>query len=102
MELMITGDTVDAAEAHRIGMLNKVVTEEELMKAAIEMADKIARGPSIAIELTKQTIKQGIHNSLEQQIELECSTFYTCLKTEDHKEGLNSFLEKRRPEFKGK
>ena len=102
MELMAAGDTFDAAEAHRIGMLNRIVPEEDLMNTVIEMADRIARGPSIAIELTKQAINKGIHNSLEQQIELECSAFYTCLRTEDHKEGAKSFREKRQPEFKGK
>lgn len=102
MELMLTGDTFDAAEAYRTGMLNKVVPEEELMTAAREMADKIARGPSVAIDLTRQIIRQGIHNSLEEQIETECSAISTCLETEDHQEGLNAFREKRPPEFKGK
>ena len=102
MELMLTGDTFDAAEAHRMGMINKVVPEEDLMKTAREAADKIARGPSVAIGLTRKAIRRGVHNSLEQQIELECSAFSTCLKTEDHEEGLNAFREKRQPEFKGK
>ena len=102
MELMLTGDTFDATEAHRIGMLNKVVPEEELMKTAREMANKIAGGPPAAIELTKQAIRQGVQNSLEQQVELECSGFYKCLRTEDHEEGLTAFQEKRQPEFKGK
>lgn len=102
MELMVTGDTFSAAEAQRMGMVNKVVPEEDVVKVARELADRIVKGPSVAIELTKQAIKRGIHNSLEQQVELECSTFYTCLKTEDHKEAVNSFFEKRPPVFKGR
>jgi len=102
MEFMITGDAIDAAEAWRIGMLNRVVPEADLMTAARELAAKIASGPSVATELTRHIVRKGIHNSLEQQIELEASTFYTCLKTEDHKEGARAFREKRQPEFKGK
>ncbi len=102
MELMLTGDTFDAAEAQRMGIANRVVPEEEVMKVARELADRIAKGPSIAINLIKQTVYRGIHNSLEQQIELECLADYICLRTEDHKEGVKSFFEKRPPEFKGK
>ena len=102
MELMFTGDTFDAAEAYRIGILNKVVPEEEVMKAARELAERIAKGPSIAIDLIKQAVHQGIRNSLEQQVEVECLVDYICLRTDDHKEGVKSFFEKRPPEFKGK
>jgi len=102
MELMLSGDTFDAAEAQQMGILNKVVPEEEVMKVARELADRIAKGPSIAIDLIKQAVRQGIHNSLEQQIKLECLADYICLRTEDHKEGVKSFFEKRPPEFKGK
>ncbi|MFC1991067.1 enoyl-CoA hydratase/isomerase family protein [Chloroflexota bacterium] len=102
MELMLTGDAFDAAEACRTGILNRMVPEEELMKAAGEMAAKIASGPPIAIRLTRQAIRQGAQNNLEKQLEIECSGFYTCLRTEDHKEGLTAFQKKRKPEFKGK
>jgi 2-(1,2-epoxy-1,2-dihydrophenyl)acetyl-CoA isomerase len=102
IELMVTGDTIDAAEAEKIGLLNKVVPEEEVMTVARELAERIAKGPSIAIKLIKQAIHVGIHNNLEQQVEWESLAQYICLKTEDHKEGVNAFLKKRQPQFKGK
>ncbi|MFC1871210.1 enoyl-CoA hydratase/isomerase family protein [Chloroflexota bacterium] len=101
MELMITGDPFGADEAERLGIVNRVVPDEELMKAATRLAEKIARGPSVAIKLLKQAVRQGINNSLEQQIEFECFADYTCFRTEDHKEGIKALLEKRTPEFRG-
>jgi len=92
MELMLTGDTFDAAEALRIGIVNKVVPEEDLMTVARELADKIAKGPSVAIRLTKQAIHRGIHNSLEQQIEFECFADYICFRTKDHNKAGSSFF----------
>jgi len=102
LELMITSDTFDAAEAQQMGLLSRVVPEADLMTAARELADKIAKGPSVAIKLMKQAVRRGIHNSLEQQIEFECFADYICFRTEDHKEAVNSFLEKREPVFTGK
>ena len=102
MELMLTGDIFDAAEAQRLGIVNRVVPEGEVMKTARELADRIARGPSVAIELIKQAVNRGVHNSLEQQIEFECFADYICFKTEDHKEGVRAFFDKRPPEFKGR
>lgn len=102
IELMITGDSFDATEAKGMGLLNKVVPEEEVMKVAQELANRIASGPSVAIKLIKQATYQGIHNSLEQQIEFECLADCLCLRTEDHKEGVKAFFEKRPPQFKGR
>jgi 2-(1,2-epoxy-1,2-dihydrophenyl)acetyl-CoA isomerase len=102
MELMITGDVFDAAEAQRLGIVNRVVPEGEVMKTARELADRIASGPSVAIGLIKQAVNRGVHNSLEQQIEFECFADYICFQTEDHKEGVRAFLDKRPPEFKGR
>ena len=101
MELMLTGDPFDAAEAEKMGLINRVVPEEELMKAATELAGKIARGPSVAIKLLKQAVRHGIDNSLEQQVEFECLADYICFRTEDHREGIKALLEKRAPEFRG-
>ena len=102
MELMLTGDIIDAAEAQRLGIVNKVVPEQELMKEARQLAERMARGPSIAIGLTKQAIKRGVHNNLEQQVEFESFAQHICLKTEDNKEAARAFFEKRQPEFKGR
>ncbi len=102
MEHMITGDAFDAAEAQRMGMVNRVVPEEEVMKVARELADRIARGPSLAVRLTKQAFRRGLHGTLEQQIEWETYTQYLCINMEDHKEAFRAFLEKRPPEFKGR
>ena len=101
-ELMVTGDTFDAAEAERIGIVSRVVPEDEVMEAARELAGRIAKGPSAAIELIKQALARSLHNNIEQQIEFECFADYICLRTEDHKEGVKAFFEKRPPEFKGK
>ncbi len=102
MELMISGDTLDAAEAQRMGIVNRVVPEEEVMKAAEELADRITRGPSIATELIKRAVRRSLYNTFEQQVEWENFAQYVCLRTEDHKEGVRAFFEKRPPEFKGR
>ena len=102
MELLLTGDSFDAAEALQMGMLNKVVPEKDVMDEARELATRIASGPSVAVNLTKKALRKSLHNNLEQQVKVEFATFTACLKTEDHQEGLAAFREKRPPEFKGK
>lgn len=102
MEILLTGDPFDTAEALKMGMLNNVVPSAELMKMAKELASKIASGPSVAVNLTRQALKKSYHNNLEQQIDVEFTTMATSVRTEDHQEGLRAFREKRPPQFKGK
>ncbi|MEE8374561.1 MAG: enoyl-CoA hydratase [Dehalococcoidia bacterium] len=102
LELMLSGDTFDAQEAERLGLVNRVVPHEQLMDAARELATKIANGPSVAIELTKRGVYRGVQNDLEPQLEFETLAQRICFQTEDFKEGITSFLEKREPKFKGR
>ena len=101
-ELIFTGRTIDAAEAERIGLVNKVVPADALMAAAKEMAVKVADGPSVAISLAKSCIYNGLQMTLEQALESEVHAASLILQTEDQKEGTNAFREKRKPKYKGR
>jgi len=102
LELMWTGDFIDADEAERIGLVNRVVTAEDLMKVAREFACRLARGPSVPIELMKRLTYEGLKtSSLESQLAHEDFAQYVCRQSDDFKEGAKSFLEKREPRFKG-
>lgn len=100
-EIMFSGDMVEAEEAFRIGLVNKVVPPDKLMPTALEMAAKIAKGPPIAMALTKRAIYKGIESDLQSQIHYEMYAQNVCYQTEDLKEGTLAFQEKRQPLFKG-
>lgn len=102
LELMWTGDIIDAKKAEAIGLVSRVVPHSELMKAATEFALKLAKGPSIAIELMKKLTYDGLEaNNFAAQLAYECWAQDQCHMTDDNKEGVKSFLEKREPHFKG-
>ena len=102
LELMFTGDVVDAAEAERIGLVNRVVPHDDLMTVTRELARKIAEGPSVAIELMKRVAYMGLVQDLETQFNFESYAQRVCTRTEDHKEGIEAFMQKRQPQFKGR
>ncbi|KJS83836.1 MAG: crotonase [Peptococcaceae bacterium BICA1-8] len=101
-ELIYTGDIIDAAEAYRIGLVNKMYEPEVLLDKARELAAKIAsRGPC-AVTLAKAAINNGMNMDDESAYNYEAEVFGLCFSTEDQKEGMAAFLEKRKAEFKGK
>ncbi len=102
MEMILTGDQIDAQEALRIGLVNKVVPLSELMKAAEEVAQKILTKGQIAIRLALKAVNMTDETNLTDGQALEASLFSVCCGTEDFKEGTAAFLEKRKPVFKNK
>jgi len=101
-EMMFDGEIIDADEGQRIGLVGKVVPSHKLMNTAGELADKIAAGPSIAIELTKRGLQRTLFNNLKAQLDYETYSQNICRHTEDAREGVQAFLDKRIPRFKGR
>lgn len=99
-ELIFTTDIINAQEAEKIGLVNKVVSQEELLDIAIEMAKKIASKGQIAVRYSKAAINRGLETDIETGMAIERDLFGLCFATEDQKEGMNAFVEKRSPQFK--
>lgn len=102
LELAFTGDMIDAKEAERIGLVSKVVPHEQLMPATMELAHRIAKNPPIAIGLTKYVMYKALQMSIEESMLLQNVAHTASTETEDHKEGIRAYAEKREPQFKGK
>jgi enoyl-CoA hydratase/carnithine racemase len=103
LELMFSGEIIGAAEAERLGIVSRVVPGDQLIKVAKELANKIAKQAPVPIGLTKRMVWRGLFDNLNRQIDLETWAQQLCFQTEDHKESVRAFLEKRPlPEFKGK
>ena len=100
--LILTADTINAEEALRIGLVEKVTEPEQLMSVCEEIAAKIASKAPIAVAMSKTCINKGYHLDLFSGSALEAEAFGGCFGTEDQKEGMKAFLEKRPAEFKNK
>jgi enoyl-CoA hydratase len=101
-ELLLTGDMIDAQEALRIGLVNKVVEPEKLMEETEKLASKIAAKSGIQLMFIKELVNKGTQVNLSSACAMEISYFSASFSTEDQKEGMGAFLEKRKPAFKGK
>lgn len=100
--LMFTGDKVSAKEAESLNMIYKCISEEEFEDYVIKLCEKLALMPTRAFGLTKKAVNQSLSNNLVDQLCLEEKLQTEAGKTEDFEEGVNAFLEKRKPKFKGK
>ena len=101
-ELILTTDIIDAEEAYRIGLVNKVVPHEQLMSTTLELATKIASKPPISVRLAKEGIRRGLGMPLAEWKQWESFAMSYCFGTEDHREGAQAFVEKREPKFSGR
>ncbi len=101
-ELMIFADIIDAEEAHRINLVNRVVDHDLLQSAVEEMATKIAHGPLVSYRYMKENINLAVRSDFRTILDREAFTHIRCGETEDHKEGTTAFVEKRVPQFQGK
>ncbi|HET6459198.1 MAG TPA: enoyl-CoA hydratase-related protein [Syntrophales bacterium] len=100
-ELVYLNPTFDAREALQMGLVNKVVDDTELEKTTMDMATRIASGPMISYSIIKENLNNAFFGMLERQLELERRGLIWVSKTADAKEGISSFIEKRKPNFKG-
>ena len=100
-ELTMSGRRVDAAEAHALGLVNRVVPDDELDAAALAYARELANGPTFALGVAKKLFKQMYQPTLEAYLDAEAWAQGLTLMTEDHKEGVKAFFEKRKPVFRG-
>ncbi len=101
-ELIYTADIIPASEAEKIGLVNKVVPAEQLMASSMEMAQKIVSKAQLAVRYSKMAINRGFETDIETAIAFENQVFALCFSTEDQKEGMAAFVDKRSPEFKVK
>jgi 2-(1,2-epoxy-1,2-dihydrophenyl)acetyl-CoA isomerase len=102
LELLWTGDFVEAAEAERLGIVNRVVPAGRLAEETRALARRIAAGPQVAIRLTKRLVYQSLRLDLRTHLDLVSSHMAVVRDTEDHQEGVRAFKEKRPPRFKGR
>lgn len=102
MEAVLTGDMIDAAAAERFGLINHVFPTDQLEAETMKLAEKIAEKAPIALQLSKEAVKFASRSNLDEGLRREVDLFAICFSTDDKREGVAAFLEKRKPEFKGR
>ena len=102
LELLLTGDALTASEALNLGIVNRVVPHDHLMEETMKLAEKIANKPPLAVRMMKRAVYQAQTSALRTHLDYISSQLSLLSETEDHREAALSFLEKRKPVFKGK
>jgi enoyl-CoA hydratase/carnithine racemase len=100
-ELMLTGELVDAAEAHRIGLVNRVVPDDDLLDVAMDLARSVARNAPLTMRLLKEALRRGSEGTLDSAMRFEVESVLRLLASDDAREGTSAFLEGREAEYKG-
>jgi enoyl-CoA hydratase/carnithine racemase len=101
MRICLTGKPIDAAEAHRLGLVAEVVPDAEVLDTALAMARSLAKLPPLALQATKEAILQAENTSLEAGLALERRALQVLFASQDKAEGMQAFLDKRKPDFTG-
>ena len=102
MEMVLTGKFISADEALALKLINKVAPVEMYLREALKLAGEIAQMSPIAAQLAKEAVNKAFDTHLDEGLQFERKNFYLCFSTEDQKEGMNAFIEKRKPEYKGR
>jgi enoyl-CoA hydratase len=102
MEMVLTGKFMTADEAEKHGLINRVVPVELYLDEAFKLATEIAQMSPVAAKLAKESVNRAFETQLDEGLHFERKNFYLCFASEDQTEGMNAFIEKRKPEFKGR
>ncbi|WP_266204315.1 enoyl-CoA hydratase-related protein [Pontibacter kalidii] len=102
MEMVLTGKFMSADEAEKHGLVNRVVPVELYLEEAFKLASEVAQMSPVAAKLAKEAVNRSFETNLDEGLYFERKNFYLCFASEDQTEGMNAFVEKRKPEFKGR
>ena len=102
MEMILSGEIINAQEAYRLGLVNQVVPADQLLTKSMEIVSRIAEKSPIAVRFAKEAVKLASRSNLDEGLRREVDLFSLCFSSEDKDEGVRAFLEKRKPEFKGR
>jgi enoyl-CoA hydratase len=102
MEMILNDRRLTAQEAYQFGMVNRVVPVDSYLEEALKLAEEIASRAPLAVQAAKRMVNQAFERTLAEGLAEEKQVFYNLFATEDQKEGMNAFAEKRKPEWKGK